>query len=1251
MRIPIWARRSLLTAAIAVCANTVQASETPDILVNHDGLYSGVQDTSGPAGGTFTYRAKVKHNAGDDATGVVLTEVLPVGAIYLSRSSEPTGISCSPSLTSGTVLTNTNNTFTCNVGDLSSADGFKWVDFNVILPTVGSTWTATASAALPAPYGTADGDGGINNVNLTRNFTTNDATDFGIKLTSDAPVGGVNNGETYNYTIDVSSYGPSTLPAGGFARVTFQVPSGAPVTSSDSIGGTSWTCLPANGPVAANGIITCDYPNPPTGSYGAGEPLPPITVPVQSQMGGPIGAAVSVEGFDSTSTPWADGQKGNNTDSLIVQSTGADYTDVSLTKTASPSQLDTNATSTVTYTLQARRESGALQPEQIVVTDTLPAGVSFVAFDTANSADWNCAQSSGTITCNWAPGGVVGNPYTGANNTNLPAIKFTASVPGQASGNAITNEGTITVAPGTEPNTANNKGSATVTFNNTAQLSLNKSGPQRPVKKGELFQYTLTITNDGPMPIAANAPISITDTPSAGLKLVKVNADSSPNWTCPVPPASVAGGAVTCENSSALAVGDSITLVLDARVDTITSDYAVFSNSAATGKVPGRDGDVVSSSANVTVSDQSGDLEVHKTVVTAPANPKSGDAITYRISVTNKAGSSMQTAQAIKITDVLSNLVVADDGAEGNYPNGGFVSAEASGAMPAYSAGAGYPAGTTTVNCPAPTGNANSRDRTLTCTVDYLAVGATVSVDVTIRPRTVTAAPQATSPMLYTNTASAFSPYINDPTPADNTDGESIQMTTLVDLTVDKQVSPTTQVAAGQPATYTVTVKNQGPSSAQAVKMVDTLPVNAILVGEPTVPSGGVCEHSSGPGAMNGQQGGTMTCTWDTPLPAQTQYVVTYKARSVGGNPAPGAKMDNRVHVSTNTEETDYTNNDAEVSIALKPAELDVQIQMSHNDDGLIEGEEVEYTITIKNDNSSSSYATDVVMTDIFPAAGSTATFSYVAGSLQLAGVTTSKSGYVSGVTASMDAALCGTQPNAGDTSGTLQCTIPLMAPGDTVNIKFKMKAEALPAGRTNGTIFHEATVKPAETEFMPGYDALANNDTTDRTSTSNRTSRPGTDVALEKEGPTGFPRAGETVMYTITVFNYGTSASPAGSMADTLPTGLEFVKAERDGNDITSACTQSGNTVTCDLPALSKGGNAVYTIETKVEDPFTGSYPLINKAKAVVAGDEDPTNDEDETSTQPPSTPVPVDNPLALLALILGMGWIARRFHMRKHA
>lgn len=1222
-----WLAASLLS----VLSAAAQAQDIPDILVNHDGLIAGVQDTSGPAGGTFTYRAKVMLNTGTAASDVVLTQVLPIGAIFRSIATQPSGISCTPSLAADTVITAANRNFSCQVGSVTS--DFKWVDFNVVLPTVGSTWKAVTSAALPDPYGTKDGDGGLNNVNLERNFTASVATDFGVRLTSPASATGVNNGNPYNYTIDVTSFGPEPLPAGGFARVTFELPSGAPLDGAITTNG--WTCTPSSGNLLT-GLVTCDFANPSTGTYFSGEALPSIIVPVRSQMGGPIGAAVSVEGFSAPGVPRADGRKTNNTDSLIVQSSGGDYTDVSLGKTVSPSLLDTNdAANEVTYTLSVERKGGASQPEQVVVTDTLPAGVNFTAFDGDNDNRWACNHALQVITCNWATGAA----YTGANNSAFPSIKFKATVPGQAAGRSLTNNAVVSVKPGTEPNTANNKSAAEVVFSNRAQLAVSKSGPQRPVKKGEQFPYTIVVTNNGPMPIAAGTLITVTDTPSPNLRLMGIGAGAAPGWTCGGLPGA-AGVASTCTINSALPVGSSLTLVLMGQVDTLTGEYAQFTNSATTGIVPGREGESVSAVAAVTVSEMSGDLQITKSILTPAVPAKSGNPVTYRLTVTNKLDSD-QTAQDVKITDVLKDLVITGDGDGitgplGRFPNGGFVSAVVSGTMPTYVAAPGgeYPAGTTSVTCPAPSGTSSSTERTLICTADYLAPGASVSVDVTIIPRVAAASPTAKTAMDYKNVASAYSSHINDPTPGNNVADVTYQMTPLVDLTVTKQVSPTLEVAVGQPATYTVTTENLGPSSAQTVKMVDTLPPNAILVGEPTAP-GATCTHSAGAGNMNGRQGGTMTCEWAADLPRGSQYVVSYKARSVGGDPVGGAhscitgttraeaRMDNCVVVSTATEETDITNNTANATIALKPAVLDMQIQMSHTEDGLVLGGTTEYTLTITNDANSDSYATNVNISEMFPASGSTATFSYQGG-LTVTGASGGvRSGYVSGVTSGISAALCTTVPAIGATSGPLGCVIPLMAPGDRIVIKFTLKADALPAGAKTGTVFHSATVKPAETEFMPGYDALANNSTTDRTSTSSTAQA--VDYGVTKTGPSSMFLPGDTVTYTITVTNWGqTVPAPAATMTDALPAGLLFksMTSSPAGATCTVPAAGTNGTVSCNIPTLAKGASMVFSLTADIEKPYTGAYPLVNKATVTAPGDTNPDNNESSTTTTTPPPP-----------------------------
>ena len=1205
-RAPLWRQLSVALGG-AFLSSVAVAATIPDILVNQDGLYGSLADISGPAGGTFTYRAKVKHNAGPTAKGVVLTEELPIGAIFQSYSSAPKGISCTPILKKGTVLTALNNTLTCKVGTLSADDGFKSVDFNVILPTVSTGWLAKASASMPALGGVIDGDGGINNVNLARNFTTIDAADMAVTLTAvGTNAGEVNNGDKYSYEINTSNVGPSDVPPGGKVQVTFEVPAGAPVQSTPT--GAGWSCRPTG--YQSSGVITCDYAVP-LGSAGlsAGSPLPTITVPVQSSMGGPIGAAVSVEAFSDAAllTPLPDGQKANNTDSLIVKSTGDDYSDMSLTKTVDKSLADAKegAVTKLIYSLTAKRVEGGLTPRDITIVDQLPDDVELTSFATSNDVRWLCSYDAlaKTITCVWA------GEYTGGINSTMPVIKYHAEI--TAPKNALqagarVNKAVLSMPKEVpEPNTTNNDATTPVTFNNTSQLQLSKVLPDsRPVKKGEPFTYVLTVSNDGPMDVLPGQTITLTDTPTAPIELTGFS--DSAIWACPGLPAA-AGAASTCTTTAGLKVGQQLTLTYTAIVNTLTGEYATWNNSATAGVNPGdRGGETISANTAVTVSDRTADLVVGKTLVSPNPGPaKSGDLVTYQITVTND-GLSTQDAQSVVMTDELHDLVIASDdvapatAAVPNpavpYPDGGFISAKTVGTVPA---GAGA------VTC-AVSNDANSRNRTLTCPVDLLKPGESVTVEVQIRPR-------VNASGTYSNTASAYSSFINDSNLTNNSASADVQVTSLVDIGVVKQVSPTVSVAAGEPATYTVTTQNYGPSHAAGVTMVDTLPANAYLIGEPWgIGSGGSCRFADANGQPvakgDGLLGGTMTCSWPNPLPDHTNFVVQYKARSVGDDPAPGATMNNAVRVDTTTPETRYDNNDDARSIALKPAEVDVMIDMRHTADGLALGEKTTYTITVQN-SAGASYASLVNMTDVFPAAGSNATFSYQGG------LTFKVNGSaVQGVNASM----C-KQPAIGETAGQLQCVFPLMAPGDKIEISFDMVAESLPAGATTGTIFHAATVKPYETEYLvSGADVAKNNGTTDRTSTS----KAAIDLGIDKAGPASGISEGDTITYTLTVTNHGKSGtmSPVGTVTDILPKGLIYVSAS-GGNGCTFNSTS--RELSCVVPSILSGSSTVFTVQTKVEQPYSGARPLVNKAKVTVPGDANPDNDEDETTTtiEPPPT------------------------------
>lgn len=1198
---PIGARRadSRLSAQMARKARWLLAvaglfagaafAQSTDILVNHNGLYGGVDAAFGPAGGTFTYQARVQHNAGPTAAGVLLTENLPVGGIFENYSS-PAGITCSPALTSGTVITNGNNTLTCAVGTLGAADGVKVVNFNVVLPDVGTNWQATASTT----HAGTDNDTG-NNTNLPRNFTTNAAADLGVELIAPATVA---NGAAFNYTINVTSYGPSAIPAPGRAEVTFQIPNGAVIAGAPS--GAGWSCTPSSGYPRTTGTITCTRP----GALSAGA-MPTITVPAAANQSGSIAGSVAVAGYQTSGSAPADrmpdGQSDNNEDDATISVTGGDFVDVSLQKTVTPSTIDSQTGANVTYTLAPRREGGTIQPYGMRVTDTLPAGVSFGAFVSLDPV-WNCAATTTTvIDCTHSSTDV--SPYTGANFAAMPAIKFTANVPLGGVG-TVNNVGTIGLPPAlNETNTTNNTDDVSVTRSNTAQLEITKTAPARPVQAGQNFTFNLAIRNNGPMNILPGQTITVNESPGAGLNIVGMTVPGAPaNWSC--------SSATACEYTGGLNNDSVLNVTVTANVPVAAGNFATFSNSAGAGVI-GRDSTVVTNGANVVVSNATADVGIVKTV-TSPAGPiASGDTVTYNLRVTNNSAT---TVTGITVTDELNDLVQQNEGgtvgaAPGTprYPGGGFVSA------------------TPTAGgvCPAPTGGVNSASRTLTCTIASLNAGASVDIALQIRPKVA-------SNGTYSNKATAQSSDINDSDDTNDSSTVGIAATAVVDLVALKQVSPTT-AAAGEPLNFLATVRNDGPSSAQNVTLVDTLPDNAVLIGNPTVSDSGTCVLGGGAAANPRTAGGTLNCSWVAVVPSRGQRTVTLQMRSLGNLPAATVVRNDIAVATTTLPELRSDNNTAQADATLKRAELDVTLGMSHTADGLLAGEGTRYTITVTN--AGPSYATNVVMSDAFPAnlspsVASSATFNYQGG-LAIGGAAPSATGAVA----------C-TEPAVGATSGPLNCTIPVLPPGASVTISFNMNAHLLPAGASTGTIYHRATVTPSETEWLSnGNDVIVNNVTTDRTSMSLTANN--VDLGINKQGPDGPLDAGDTVAYTLTVTNYGRNAlSPAGTVTDVLPAGLDFVSAS-------AGCTYATGTrtVSCSVPPLARSADAVFTLTTTLATPYTGARPLVNEASVTVTGDGNSGNDKSrkETKLKPPpggvaGIPTLSEWGLILLSCLLGL-------------
>jgi uncharacterized repeat protein (TIGR01451 family) len=210
--------------------------------------------------------------------------------------------------------------------------------------------------------------------------------------------------------------------------------------------------------------------------------------------------------------------------------------DLSFSKTVTPTTALQGQT--VFYTLTASNPGPGVV-SNILIQDAFPAGVA--------TASWACAvQNAGSATlvttsCGATPTG-SGNINTTVSLSLNATLRFnvTATLSNTFSG-TLTNVGQATITlPVTDPNPADNIGTATTTVTPAANLTVVKTNGVGTVTAGTTTSYTVTVANAGPGS-ATNA--RVTDPVAPGLNCTSV--------TC-----SVGGGAATCPVSPALSIGN-----------------------------------------------------------------------------------------------------------------------------------------------------------------------------------------------------------------------------------------------------------------------------------------------------------------------------------------------------------------------------------------------------------------------------------------------------------------------------------------------------------------------------------------------------------------------------------------------------------------------------------------------------------------------------------------------------------------------
>jgi large repetitive protein len=338
-----------------------------------------------------------------------------------------------------------------------------------------------------------------------------------------------------------------------------------------------WQCTPGPPPGAPGDqqSVTCTL----DASLPVGADAPALRMLVQVSAAAPAGVE-SNSAQVSSPTP---GEPGEAQASVTVGRDAA----LTITKTHTGNGV---VGQTIDFELAAKN-TGPSAADQVVVTDPLPTGLTFVS---ATGSDWTCSASGADVTCNLA-----GTLEVGA---AAPPITLTARVEAAAYPSVVN---TATVFS-TDPDlTTRASDSDTLMVDPQADLTLTKHH-QGNFTVGQDGTYLLTVTNPGPTPTPG--PVTITDPLPAGLTYVSA---AGPGWTC-----SASGQTVTCMRPGELSVGapSSVTLTV------LVGQAAVPSVlNTATARAPGTPPTSASDSATVPAprrspeNTQSGGLELATT--------------------------------------------------------------------------------------------------------------------------------------------------------------------------------------------------------------------------------------------------------------------------------------------------------------------------------------------------------------------------------------------------------------------------------------------------------------------------------------------------------------------------------------------------------------------------------------------------------------------------------------------------------------
>jgi uncharacterized repeat protein (TIGR01451 family) len=387
-------------------------------------------------------------------------------------------------------------------------------------------------------------------------------------------------------------------------------------------------------------------------------------------------------------------------------------------------------------------------------------------------------------------------------------------------------------------------------------------------------------------------------------------------------------------------------------------------------------------------------------------------------------------------------------------------------------------------------------------------------------------------------------------------------------------------VFAGNTLTYTITVANAGPNSAQAVVLSDLLPTGTTFVSDAQT-SGPTFTLTSPAAGGTGTVGGTISA-----LPSGASAVFTVVTR-VSPSTVSGASIVNTPSVTTTTIDPNLENNSQTVTTSVA-TEADLSVTNTTAAGPVVAGNTIAYTITVTNNGPSD--AQTVSLSDVLP------THTTFFSDAQTSGP-----------------AFTLTSPAAGQT-GTVGGTIGTLASGASAT--FSVVALVSPATASGASIVntpHAATVTTDPN--------LANNSQTTTTAVATDA-----DLSVTQTTTEGPVVPGNTVTYTITLDNAGLSDAQTVVLTDLIPAHTTFVSdAQTSGPAFTLSNPAAGATGTAGatIGTLPAGDSATFTLVVLVSPGTVNGASVVN-APNVAAATTDP-NSANNTQTATTAVLVPI--------------------------